>query len=82
MRRLQANVERQERERLLASRQTEIESKVKALRDKEELVTYFERKDEVELAASRAPKERKVKAVDDSSEYVAEPGKRLRQKKK
>ena len=71
---LQENVALQERAFALKERQQTLDGKIKELTEKEELLNYFVRQNDISLAVLRAAKPDEEIGEVDLEEYVAEPG--------
>ncbi|XP_067944347.1 small ribosomal subunit protein mS27-like [Watersipora subatra] len=70
------NIELQERSLRLKERQQALDEKIAELTDKEALLNYFVRQNEISLGLMNAGKPKEEKAEEDDFEYIAEPGKR------
>ena len=71
-------LEQQVKEYLRAHKEAEIEGKLKDLQEKEELLRFFELRDQIELAKERAPKEKPPKVEEDEETLRA---KRIKRRK-
>lgn len=65
----------QERAFTLKQQRETLDQKIKDLSEKEALLNYFVRQNDISLALMRAAKPKKDEGELDLEEYVAEPGK-------
>lgn len=73
----QSNVSLQERAFSLSQRQQAYNSRIKELTEKEELLNYFVRQNDISLALVQTTTRKETKKEVDMSDYVAEPGKNI-----
>ena len=71
---LQCNISLQQRSFQLKERQAALDKKIQELTEKEELLNYFVRQNELALGLLKGKKPRKDLGEVDDVEYVAEPG--------
>ena len=74
---MKANIELQERAFTLKHRREAFESRIRELEEKEELLNYFTRQNDVSLGVVRAHVPKTKVEEEDLTEFVAEPGKSL-----